>query len=63
MWPIIKKELRENARYLLGAFVIVLFFLDMAAFDAGWTLVGVSGTVQTGRHGRTPSATRALSVS
>ena len=25
MWPIIKKELRENARYLLGAFGIILF--------------------------------------
>ena len=40
MWPIIKKELRENARYLLGAFAIVLFFLDIGAFGSGWILLG-----------------------
>ncbi len=42
MWPIIKKELRENARYLLGACAVVLFFMDCAACDAGWNLVGVA---------------------
>jgi len=41
MWPIIKKELRENASYLLGAFAIALFFLDCAAFDCGWILLGI----------------------
>ena len=41
MWPIIKKELRENARYLLGAFGIILFSLDFAAFACGWTFLGV----------------------
>ena len=38
MWPIIKKEIRENARYLLGAFVIFLLILDFGAFDRGWVL-------------------------
>ena len=42
MWPIIKKELRENAPYLFGAFVIVLLILDFNAFDdGGWILLGV----------------------
>ncbi|MGO8702658.1 MAG: ABC transporter permease [Candidatus Brocadiia bacterium] len=41
MWPIIKKEVRENAAYLLGAFAIFLFFLDMEAFDRGWILLGI----------------------
>jgi len=41
MWPIIKKELRENAPYLLGAFVIVLLILDSVAFESGWILLGV----------------------
>ena len=41
MWPIIKKELRENAHYLLAAFAIALFFLDCTVFDCGWILLGV----------------------
>jgi len=40
MWPIIKKELRENARYLIGAFAIVLLILDINAFGSGWILAG-----------------------
>jgi hypothetical protein len=40
MWPIVKKELRENALYLLGAFAIVLLTLDINAFGSGWILVG-----------------------
>jgi hypothetical protein len=40
MWPIVKKELRENAPYLLGAFLIVLLILDINAFGSGWILVG-----------------------
>ena len=42
MWPIIKKELREDAPYLFGAFGIVLLILDFNAFDdGGWILLGV----------------------
>ena len=40
MWAIVKKELRENAPYLLGAFLIVLLILDLDAFGSGWILLG-----------------------
>jgi ABC-type transport system involved in multi-copper enzyme maturation permease subunit len=49
MWPIIKKELRENTPYLLGAFVIFLLILDFGAFDRGWILLGCP-MVLDGQH-------------
>jgi ABC-type transport system involved in multi-copper enzyme maturation permease subunit len=49
MWPIIKKEIRENARYLLGAFVIFLLILDFGAFDRGWVLLGIA-MLLNGQH-------------
>jgi hypothetical protein len=39
MWTLFKKELRENAVWLLGAFVLLFVFLEWAAWKNGWSLL------------------------
>ncbi len=38
MWPLFKKEIRQNAAWLIAAFVIGLGFLDYYSWQCGWEL-------------------------
>jgi ABC-type transport system involved in multi-copper enzyme maturation permease subunit len=46
MWTMFKKEWRENARYVAGAFVFVLLVLDYTAYAFyHWSFLGISSSL------------------
>ena len=39
MWPLMKKEIRENFELLVGCFAMFFVLLEIGAYRAGWTLL------------------------
>lgn len=62
MWALIRKELRENRLYALGAFVVALVALDYAANAKGWDFLFIQWMVRLGepRFFNEPEMTRIL---